>query len=101
LKLRFPNPKQAVLHQEEYDDESSMLERGFGFGLSSMNGGIAIAMVLLATLCALNSSSKSFCFQGIWMILVVGSLLVLGALPHQQQGVTRAEASSYKCEGEN
>jgi len=91
----------AVLHQEEYDDESSMLERGFGFGLSSMNGGIAIAMVLLATLCALNSSSKSFCFQGIWMILVVGSLLVLGALPHQQQGVTRAEASSYKCEGEN
>ena len=43
LKLRFPNPKQAVLHQEEYDDESSMLERGFGFGLSSMNGGIAIS----------------------------------------------------------
>lgn len=86
----------AVLHQEEYDDESSMLERGFGFGLSSMNGGIAIAMVL----CALNSSSKS-CFQGIWMIMVVGSLLVLGALPSQQQGVTRDEASSYKCEGEN
>ena len=80
--------------------ESSMLERGFGFGLpSKLNGGVAIAVALLAMLCALNSSTKSFCFQGVWLLLMVGSLLVLGC-GSQDEGATRAEASSYACENE-
>eukprot|EP00438_Fugacium_kawagutii_P020263 Skav218158 [mRNA] locus=scaffold4591:101282:101809:+ [translate_table: standard] len=91
----------AVMHQEEYDDESSMLERGFGFGFpSKMNGGIALAIALLAMVCALNSSTKSASFQGTWMILMFASLLAAGC-GRETVGATRADASAYACEGDS
>lgn len=89
---------QAVLHHEEYDDESSMLERGFGFGFpSKMNGGIALAIALVAMICAASASTKSLCFQGTWLTLMFGSLLVAGC-GSETGGATRADASSYTCE---
>lgn len=90
----------AVMHQEEYDDESSMLERGFDFGFPSKNGGIALAIALLAIVCALTSTTKSLCFQGAWMILMFASLLAAGC-GGQTVGATRANASAYACEGDS
>eukprot|EP00438_Fugacium_kawagutii_P012621 Skav205518 [mRNA] locus=scaffold231:298005:299468:- [translate_table: standard] len=88
----------AVLHQEEYDDESSMLERGFGFGFPSrMNGGIALAVALVAMICASSAFTSSLCFQGTWLTLTLGSLLVAGC-GGETGGATRADASSYTCE---